>query len=68
MLSNLTTSFSGTFHALKFDKYLDRYLGAFIYRVHRLFNLATMTERVVHAICGCGARPERILMSAELAT
>jgi hypothetical protein len=30
--------------------------------------LATMTERVVHAICSCDARPERILRSAELAT
>jgi hypothetical protein len=28
--------------------------------------LAAMTERVVHAICSCGARPERILRSAEL--
>jgi hypothetical protein len=68
VLSNLKTSFSGTFHALKFDKYADRYLGAFNYRFNRRFNLATMTERVVHAICSCGARPERILRSAELAT
>ncbi|NQV09705.1 MAG: IS1595 family transposase, partial [Cyanobacteria bacterium] len=42
--------------------------GAFNYRFNRRFNLATMTERVVHAICSCGARPERILRSAELAT
>ena len=68
VLSNLKTSFSGTFHALKFDKYADRYLGAFNYRFNRRFNLSTMTERVVHAICSCGARPERILRSAELAT
>ena len=68
VLSNLKTSFSGTFHALKFDKYADRYLGAFNYRFNRRFNLATMTERVVHAICSCDARPERILRSAELAT
>jgi hypothetical protein len=64
VLSNLKTSFSGTFHSLKFDKYADRYPRAFNYR----FNLAEMTERVVHAICGCGARPERILRSAEPAT
>jgi transposase-like protein len=68
VLSNLKTSFSGTFHALKFDKYADRYLGAFNYRFNRRFNLAAMTERVIHAICSCGARPERILRSAELAT
>jgi hypothetical protein len=27
--SNLKTSFNGTFHALRFDKYSDRYLAAF---------------------------------------
>ena len=72
VLSNLKTSFSGTFDGLKFDKYTDRYLGAFNYRFsrrfNRRFNLATMTKRVVHAICSCDARPERILRSAELAT
>ena len=68
VLSNLKTSFSGTFHALKFDKYADRYLGLSNYRSNRRFNLATMTERVVDAICSCGARPERILRSAKLAT
>ena len=68
VLGNLKTSFSGTFHALKFDKYADRYLGAFNYRVNRRFNLSTITERVVHAICSCDARPERILRCAELAT
>ncbi|MCT0198357.1 IS1595 family transposase, partial [Synechococcus sp. CS-1325] len=51
-----------------FDKYADRYLGAFNYRFNRRFNLATMTERVVHAICSCGARPERFLRSAKPAT
>ncbi len=68
VLSNLKTSFSSTFHALKFDKYADRYLAAFNYRFNRRFNLATMTERVVHAICSCGPRPECFLRSAELAT
>lgn len=68
VLINLKASFSGTFHALKFDKYADRYLGAFKYRFNLRFNLLTMTERVVHAICNCGARPERISRSAELAT
>jgi hypothetical protein len=68
VLSNLKTSFSGSLHALNFDKYADRYLGAFNYRFNRRFNLATMTERVVHAICSCEARPERFLRSAELAT
>ena len=68
VLSNLKTSFSGTFHALRFDKYADRYLGAFNYRFNRRFNLGEMTERVAHAICSRTARPERLLRSAELAT
>ncbi len=68
VLSNLKTSFSGTFHAFRFDKNANRYLGAFNYRFNRRFNLAAMTERVVHAICSCTARPEHLLRSAEVAT
>jgi len=30
--SNLKTSFSGSFHALRFEKYADRYSGAFSFR------------------------------------
>ena len=58
VLSNLKTSFSGTFHALRFDKYADRYLGAFSYRFNRRFDLAAMIERVLHAVCQITARPE----------
>ena len=39
VISNLKTSFSGTFHALNFDKYADRYLGAFCYRFNRRFRM-----------------------------
>ena len=67
VFSNLKTSFSSTFHVLKFDKYADRYLGAFNCRINRRFNLSTMTERGILAICSCGARPERVMRSAELA-
>lgn len=68
VISNLKTSFSGTFHALRFEKYGDRYMGAFCYRFNRRFNLEGMTERIVHAVCNCIARPERLLREAELAT
>ena len=68
VLSNLKTSFNGTFHALRFDKYSDRYLGAFSDRFNRRFNLAAMTERVWHAACLCTAQPEHLLRRAELAT
>ena len=66
VFSNLKTSFSVTFHALRFDKYSDRYLGAFSYRFNRRFDLAAMTERVLHAVCQITARPERLLRRAEL--
>jgi len=67
-LSNFKTRFSGTFLALKLGKYANHHLGAFNYRFNRRFNLATMTERVVHAIYACGARPECFLKSAKIAT
>jgi hypothetical protein len=68
VISNLKTSFSGTFHALSFEKYGDRYVGAICYRFNRRFNLEGLTERIVHAVCNCTARPERLLREAELAT
>ncbi len=43
VISNLKTSFSGTSHALRFEKYADRYLGAFSYRFHR--RLTFLTQR-----------------------
>jgi hypothetical protein len=68
VISNLKTSFSGTFHALHFDKYADRYLGAFSFRFNHRFQLEKMTDQVLQAVCLCTARPERLLRSAELAT
>jgi hypothetical protein len=68
VISNLRTSFSGTFQALNFDKYADRYLGAFYYRFNRRFNLEEMTGWILRATCNCTARPERLLRSAELGT
>ena len=68
MLSNLKTSFNGTFHALHFDKCLDRYLCAFRFRFIRRFDLGAVTERVLHAACLWTAQPEHLLRFAEPAT
>ena len=68
MISNLKTSFSGTFHALNFQKNADRYLGAFFCLFSRRFYLEEMTGRILWATCHCTARPERLLWSAELGT
>jgi hypothetical protein len=43
LLGNVNTSFSGTFHALKFDKYGRRYLGGFCFRFNRRFEVSAMT-------------------------
>jgi hypothetical protein len=66
VLSNLKTSFSGTLHHLRFDKYDDRYLSAFSYRFNRRFDLAAITKRVLHAACQITARPEGLLRRSEL--
>jgi hypothetical protein len=68
VISNLKTSFSRTFYVLNFEKYADRYLGAFCYRFNRRFNLEEVTGKILRAICNCTARPERLLRSAELGT
>ena len=68
VISNLKTSFSGTFHSLRFEKYAERYLGSFCYRFNRRFHLEEMTGRILRAACNCNAWPVRILRGAELAT
>jgi hypothetical protein len=65
LLSNLRTSFSGTFHAFYFDKYAKRYLGCFCFRFNRRFNMAEMTERIANAVCFCKPCPERVLRVVE---
>jgi transposase-like protein len=68
VISNLKTSFSGPFDALRFRKYANRYLGSFCYRFNRRFHLELMKARIISATCRCTARPERILRNTELAT
>ena len=63
VLNNVKTSFSVTFHALRFDKYDDRYRGAFIYHLNRRFDLIAIAERVPHAVSHCTPKPEYPLMS-----
>jgi transposase-like protein len=66
LLGNLKTSFSGTFHAFKFDKYARRYLGGYCFRFNRRFSMAGMTERIANAVCCCGPLTERDLRVAEV--
>ena len=61
ILSNLKTALSGTHHALKFAKYGARYLAAHQYRFNRRFDLASMLQRLVAAVCQGLPRTERDL-------
>ena len=49
VLGNLKTSISGTYHAFKFAKYADRYLGEAQYRFNRRFDLSTILTRLTRA-------------------
>jgi len=66
LLSNLKTSFSGTFHAFNFDKYAKRYLGSFCFLFNKRFKMEAMTERIANAVCVCKPCPELALRVAEL--
>jgi hypothetical protein len=65
MLSNLKTSLSGTYHALKHTKYADRYLAEFAYRFNRRFDLAAMVRRVLRAAATTKPQPLRVLRFSE---
>jgi hypothetical protein len=47
VLGNLKTTLTGAFHALKFGKYGQRYLGAFAYRFNRRFDLRGLVVRSI---------------------
>lgn len=49
LLGNLKTSISGTYHAFKFAKYADRYLGEAQYRFNRRFDLSSILARLTRA-------------------
>lgn len=65
LLSNLKTSFIGTFHAINFDKYARRYLAGYCFRFNRRFSMVAMTERIANPVCCCRPATERDLRVAE---
>ncbi len=65
ILGNLKTCFGGAYHSFDFAKYGIRYLGAFVYRFNRRFQLATLPMRLIIAATACGARPAQWLRQAE---
>jgi hypothetical protein len=49
ILGNLKTALTGTYHAIKFGKYGDRYLGEVQYRFNRRCNLRAILPRLIRA-------------------
>ena len=66
LLGNLKTSFIGTFHAFKFNKYAKRYLGDFCSLFNRRFVMATITERIANTVSMYKPCPKHALRAEEL--
>ena len=49
ILSNLKTAMTGTYHAVKFAKYVHRYLAEVQYRFNRRYDLRAILPRLVRA-------------------
>jgi len=65
VLGNLKTSLGGAYHTFDFAKYGTRYLGAFVYRFNRRFQLETLPLRLLIAVASTGPRPAGWLRQAE---
>ena len=65
LLSNLKTSFSGTYHCFDFAKYGQRYLAEVQYRFNRRFDLSCILSRLLRAATLTSPHPERIIRAAE---
>jgi hypothetical protein len=66
VLSNLKTAMSGTYHAIKFDKYAHRYLAEAQYRFNRRFDLRAILPRLVRAACATAAQNRVFIRAAEV--
>jgi len=65
VLSNLKTAITGTYHAFKFSKYADRYLGEYQYRFNRRFKLDVLMQSLIRAAAACKPLPIPALRVAE---
>ena len=68
LLGNLKTAISGTYHAIKFRKYAQRYLAEAQYRFNRRFDLKSMLPRLLRAAVKTKPRPLQVTRLAELCT
>lgn len=68
VLGNLKTSITGTYHAIKFQKYAQRYLSETQYRFNRRFDLKSMLPRLLRAAVKTQPKPLHVTRLAELCT
>lgn len=61
VMGNVKRSLDGTYHAFRFFKYAERYLGEAMYRFTRRFQLKAMVPRLLVAAARCKPWPERVL-------
>jgi len=65
VLGNLKTAITGTYHAVKFDKYAARYLGEVQYRFNRRYKLDKILGRLIRAAVTTMPHRECFLRIAE---
>jgi ribosomal protein L37AE/L43A len=65
VLGNLKTAITGTYHAFKFAKYAERYLGEYQYRFNRRFKLEVLMQSIIRAAVACKPAPLPSLRMAE---
>lgn len=61
VMGNIKRALDGTYHAFRFFKYAQRYLGEAMYRFNRRFQMAAMMPRLLVAAARCAPQPERQL-------
>lgn len=68
LLGNLKTAITGTYHAIKFQKYAQRYLAEAQYRFNRRFDLKSILPRLLWAAVKTKPKPLYVTRLAELCT
>ena len=66
VLSNLKTAMTGTYHAVKFQKYAHRYLAEVQYRFNRRFDLRSILKRLVRIAATAEPRTRDFIREAEV--
>jgi hypothetical protein len=66
ILSNVKTAFSGTYHAFDFRKYAHRFLGEVQYKFNRRFDLSSILNRLLRAVCQTTPHSRVVIRAAEV--